>query len=80
MIREVASAHPGAPLLVFQHNPIYRPIESIYPYKLTNAPEVMTSYGDSHVVLSVSGHLHRGCPFCYANLVIGNHSPDSVEK
>ena len=69
LIREVASAHPGAPLLVFQHNPIYPPIESAYPYNLTNTPEVMTSYTENGVVLSVSGHLHRGSPLSYADNV-----------
>ena len=62
LIREAISAHPGAPLLVFQHNPIHPPIESTYPYNLTNAPEVMKTYAENGVVLSVSGHLHRGSP------------------
>lgn len=69
LIREVASAHPGAPLLVFQHNPIYPPIESTYPFNLTNTPEVMTSYAESGVLLSVSGHFHRGSPLAFADKV-----------
>lgn len=64
-IREGASAHPDAPLLIFQHNPIHPPVESTYPYNLTNAPEVMESYAENGVVLSVSGHLHGGAPLCY---------------
>ena len=68
-IGEVASAHPGAPLLVFQHNPIYPSVESDYPYNLTNTPEVMTSYTENAVVVSVSGHLHRGSPLCYTDHV-----------
>jgi len=60
LVRDVASSHPGAPLIVFQHNPIYPPIESSYPYNLTNAPEVMKVYSENGVVLSVSGHLHSG--------------------
>jgi histidinol phosphatase-like PHP family hydrolase/predicted MPP superfamily phosphohydrolase len=68
-IREVASTHPDAPLLVFQHNPIYPPVESTYPYNLTNTPEVMTGYAENAVVVSVSGHLHRGSPLCYTDHV-----------
>jgi len=67
LIREVASTHPGAPLLVFQHNPIYPPVESSYPYNLTNTPEVMRSYAENGVVLSISGHLHPGSPLNYAD-------------
>ncbi|RLF39178.1 MAG: hypothetical protein DRN21_03970 [Thermoplasmata archaeon] len=60
LVRDVASSHPGAPLIVFQHNPVYPPIESSYPYNLTNASEVMKVYSENGVVLSVSGHLHSG--------------------
>jgi histidinol phosphatase-like PHP family hydrolase/predicted MPP superfamily phosphohydrolase len=69
LIRETASAHPDAPLLVFQHNPIHPPVESSYPYNLTNAPEVMKSYAEHGVVLSVSGHLHGGSPLCFSDHV-----------
>jgi len=60
LVRDVASSHPGVPLIVFQHNPVYPPIESSYPYNLTNASEVMKVYSENGVVLSVSGHLHSG--------------------
>ena len=69
LIREVTSAHPRVPLLVFQHNPIHPPVESTYPYNLTNTPEVMRAYAENGVVLSVSGHLHTGSPLCYADRV-----------
>lgn len=67
LIREVASGRPNAPLLAFQHNPIHPPIESSYPYNLTNSSEVMRTYAESGVVLSVSGHLHPGSPLDYVD-------------
>lgn len=66
LVRDVASSHPGVPLIVFQHNPIYPPIESFYPYNLSNASEVMKVYSENGVVLSVSGHLHNGHELIYA--------------
>ena len=69
LIREAASTHPDSPLLIFQHNPIHPPVEGSYPFNLTNAPEVMQSYAEHGVVLSVSGHLHGGSPLCYADNV-----------
>ena len=66
LVRDVASSHPGVPIVALQHNPIYPPIESTYPYNLTNSREVMRTYSESGVVLSVSGHLHRGHELTYA--------------
>ena len=66
LVRDVASSHPGFPIVALQHNPIYPPIESTYPYNLTNSREVMRTYSESGVVLSVSGHLHRGHELTYA--------------
>ncbi|MFH1009271.1 MAG: metallophosphoesterase [Candidatus Latescibacterota bacterium] len=64
LIRKAASAHPDAPLLVFQHNPIHPHVDCDYPYNLTNTREVMKTYTECGVVLSVSGHLHSGSPLC----------------
>lgn len=62
-LRALAEAKPeGSPLLTFQHNPVYPPIESSYPYNLANAREVMEAYRQAGVVLSVSGHYHPGLP------------------
>ncbi len=80
LIREAASVHPDSPLLIFQHNPIYPPVESTYPYNLTNAPEVMKIYAEHGVVLSVSGHLHGGSPLCYADSVGYVTSPALCES
>ena len=57
---DVARAHPGRPIVAIQHNPVHPPIESDYPYILTNRRAVMRSYRDAGVVLSLSGHYHRG--------------------
>lgn len=48
------------PLLAFQHNPLHPPIDSTYPYNLTNAREVMRAYEQAGVVVSVSAHYHPG--------------------
>ncbi len=69
LIQKIASAHPDVPLLIFQHNPIHPPVESTYPYNLTNAPEVMATYAKHGVLLSVSGHLHGGSPLCFSDNV-----------
>ena len=62
MLRSVRAAHPDAALVVLQHNPIYPPIESSYPYHLTDNAEVMRTYSDCRVTLSISGHYHVGQP------------------
>lgn len=50
------------PVIVLQHNPIYPPIDSPYPYNLQNAREVMEFYSNKNVSLSISGHAHWGIP------------------
>lgn len=55
-----AAAHPDLPLIAVQHNPIYPPIESSYPYVLQGAEEVMRAYERAGVFLSLSGHFHAG--------------------
>ena len=62
MLRRVGTEHPDAPLIVLQHNPIYPHIESSYPYHLTDNAEVMRTYSECQVALSVSGHYHPGQP------------------
>lgn len=47
-------------------------MESAYPYNLnnlTNVSEVMASYTENGVNLSVSGHLHPGSPLTFADSV-----------
>ncbi|MCI9626023.1 MAG: hypothetical protein HFI90_04495 [Clostridia bacterium] len=57
-----AAVPPEQPVIVFQHSPVYPPIEDEYPYNLAEAEQMMRFYEEHHVVLSVSGHLHRGMP------------------
>lgn len=58
--QEVAAANPNLPLIALQHNPVYPPIESEYPYCPDNAAEIIDSYREAGVVFSLSGHYHRG--------------------
>ena len=58
--RAIAQAHPGLPLIALQHCPIYPPIDSHYPYRPTNVAEIIDSFHKAGVVLSLSGHFHKG--------------------
>ena len=60
----------GGPIIVLQHNPMHPPVESAYPYMLTNRPEVMEDYRRAGVLLSISGHYHPGQPFSRAGGVL----------
>jgi histidinol phosphatase-like PHP family hydrolase/predicted MPP superfamily phosphohydrolase len=59
-LMEAARANPGRPIIAIQHNPIHPPIESSYPYVLTNRDAAMGSFREAGVRLSLSGHYHRG--------------------
>lgn len=52
--------NPGLPLIALQHAPIYPAIDSEYPYNPANAAEIIESYADSNLFLSLSGHYHSG--------------------
>lgn len=58
--RRAADGTPGLPLIALQHNPVHPPVDSRYPYLLTNAAAVMAGYERAGVVLSLSGHYHAG--------------------
>jgi len=60
LTRRVAKANPDLPLVALQHCPIYPAIDSHYPYRPTNASEIIESYQDAKVILSLSGHYHKG--------------------
>ncbi len=60
LTRQVAAEHPGLPLIALQHPPIYPAIDSHYPYRPTNSAEIIDSFQKSGVVLSLSGHYHKG--------------------
>lgn len=49
-----------SPIIVLQHNPMNPVIDDPYPYMLTNRPQVMADYAHTGVMLSLSGHYHKG--------------------
>lgn len=59
-LKKCAADHPDLPLVAVQHPPIYPPIDSHYPYRPTNAAEIVDAYQKSGVILSLSGHYHKG--------------------
>ncbi|MFP4026433.1 MAG: metallophosphoesterase [Candidatus Brocadiia bacterium] len=48
------------PLIALQHNPLYPPIESDYPYILDDHISVMSQYAECALAASLSGHYHPG--------------------
>jgi len=60
LVRSARAAHPDAPLIVMQHNPIHPHIGSAYPFHLADNDEVMRAYFECNVTLSVSAHYHPG--------------------
>jgi len=58
--RAAVKKHPEKRVIVLQHNPVYPPIESAYPYNLINAEDVHKTYAGNRVILSLSGHYHPG--------------------
>lgn len=58
--KQIAKDNPSLPLIALQHAPIYPPIKSLYPYRPTNASEIMDSFQENNIVLSLSGHYHKG--------------------
>ena len=60
LTRSLADTHPGLPLIALQHSPIYPAIDSHYPYRPTNSAEIIESFKKAGVILSLSGHYHKG--------------------
>ena len=51
----------SGPVIAMQHSPIYPSVDSTeYPYMPANVPEIMESYRRKNVLLSLSGHFHKG--------------------
>lgn len=59
--REFAAAGEG-PIVVLQHNPVHPAIDDPYPYMHTNREQVLADYAAAGVLLSLSGHYHKGTP------------------
>jgi calcineurin-like phosphoesterase family protein len=60
MDQAFANIDPNRPVIALQHNPVYPKIDSSYPYNIRNMEYVMEYYSEKNVILSISGHLHRG--------------------
>ena len=58
--QRVARPSNDAPLIVLQHNPLHPPIDCEYPFILAERGEVMRSYEEADVLLSISAHYHPG--------------------
>jgi len=58
-LRTVRNSHPG-PIVTLQHVCLFPPGQSAAPYDYTNANEVITAMKKADVLLSLSGHYHRG--------------------
>jgi histidinol phosphatase-like PHP family hydrolase/calcineurin-like phosphoesterase family protein len=58
--KTIAKENPGLPFIAVQHPPIYPPIDSHYPYRPTNSAEIIDSFKKAGVILSLSGHYHKG--------------------
>ncbi len=57
---EAVKTHPGKKIIAFQHNPLFPEIEGEYPYNLVKAEDVHGVYSSGEVIISVSGHYHKG--------------------
>jgi len=53
---KAAVKRPGLPLIALQHNPLHPNINSGYPHMPGNNDAVLSSYHESGVILSLSGH------------------------
>ena len=60
LTKQIAEENPGLPLIALQHPPVYPAIDSHYPYRPTNAAEIIDSFQKSGIILSLSGHYHKG--------------------
>ena len=79
MTLKIAKQHPGFPLIALQHAPIYPAIDSHYPYRPTNAAEIIDSFHKSGVFLSLSGHYHKGQKLRTSNKVFYHTVPALCE-
>jgi len=47
-------------IITIQHNIIYPEIEGGYPYNFENGEEILNLYEENNVLVSISGHYHKG--------------------
>lgn len=80
LTERIAKENPKLPLIALQHAPIYPPIKSLYPYRPTNAAEIMESFHKSRIILSLSGHYHKGQSLRINENVYYHTVPSLVEE
>ncbi len=54
------AARSGGPIVALQHNPVHVTPPGDYPYMHANRDDVLAAYEQADVLLSLSGHYHRG--------------------
>lgn len=59
-LKKIRTANPDMPLIVLQHPPIYPPIDSHFPYRPVNVVPIIEAYKKLGVLVSLSGHFHKG--------------------
>lgn len=77
---ETIHTHPQNPIIVFQHYPICPITEEDRQYAIQNADEVMERYKKTGVLLSLSGHNHKGQPLTYRDGVAYITAPAACNK
>ncbi len=78
-LESLAAQRPDLPLIALQHNPVAPPIESSYPFMLTNEKAVLKTYAKAGVCLSLSGHFHIGQPPCRLDTLLAFTVPAICE-
>ena len=61
-LKRIRKEHPDLPLIALQHAPAYPAIDTLFPYRIANAAQVMDAYRNCGVFLALSGHYHKGTP------------------
>jgi len=60
-IERFVSECADTPVIALQHGPVFPEVtDSAYPYIAVNAEAILDSYDRANVLLSVSGHYHKG--------------------
>jgi len=59
---DIARQRPDLPLIALQHNPLHPDIKHEYPFMPTNTDDILQTYHEANVLLSLSGHYHPGQP------------------
>ncbi|MCF7854320.1 MAG: metallophosphoesterase [Candidatus Pacebacteria bacterium] len=74
-----ARAGYEGPIVALQHTCLFPPGSTEAPYNYTNAPEIIATMKEENVMLSVSGHYHRGAETVRDGDVTFVHAPALCE-